>query len=121
MGTDDIGREFDAAVVPSEVAGAALAALADPTRREVLRLLTAAGGASATALAREMPITRQAIVQHLAVLDAAGLVVPARRGREVRYGLRTAGVAAAGAWLAALTREWEAHPAAETAPESPGS
>ena len=52
--------------------GPVFAALADPTRRSVLTRLATQGAASATALARELPVTRQAVVQHLAVLDAAG-------------------------------------------------
>ena len=51
--------------------GPVFAALADPTRRSVLTRLASGGSASATALARELPVTRQAVVQHLAVLDAA--------------------------------------------------
>ena len=44
--------------------GPVFAALADPTRRSVLTRLAARGSASATALARELPVTRQAVVQH---------------------------------------------------------
>ena len=65
--------------------GPVFAALADPTRRSVLTRLAADGAASATALARELPVTRQAVVQHLAVLDAAGVTRAHRHGREVRH------------------------------------
>ena len=59
-------------------------ALADPTRRELLGRLAAQPSATATELAHELPVTRQAIVKHLQSLGAAGLVAPTREGREVR-------------------------------------
>ena len=85
---------------------AALAALADPTRRDLLERL-AQGEASATVLARELPISRQAVVQHLGVLDAAGLVHSARHGREVRWSPRPDGLIAAAAWLTGIAAEWD--------------
>jgi predicted transcriptional regulator len=61
-------------------------ALADPTRRQLLDLIgELPGGASASALAVRLPITRQAVSQHLAVLEESGLVTRARCGREVVY------------------------------------
>ena len=64
------------------------AAVADPTRRRLLDVLLAHGEATATTLAGELPVTRQAVAKHLAVLDRAGLVEGRRRGREVRYAVR---------------------------------
>ena len=61
------------------------AAVADPSRRGVLDLLLAAGEATPTSLARDLPFTRQAVAKHLAVLERVGLVEPRRAGREVRY------------------------------------
>jgi hypothetical protein len=55
------------------------AAVADPTRRRLLDVLLARGEATATALAAELPVTRQGVAKHLAVLDRAGLV-EGRRG-----------------------------------------
>ena len=63
-------------------------AVADPSRRRVLDLLVANGPATATALAAELPFTRQAVVKHLSILERAGLVEGRREGREVRYGIR---------------------------------
>jgi DNA-binding transcriptional ArsR family regulator len=88
-------------------AGEVLAALADPTRRQLLDRLATHGAASATVLAKEFPVSRQAVVQHLAVLDAAGLVGPSRHGREVRYGLHPDRLKATAAWLTALAGRWE--------------
>jgi DNA-binding transcriptional ArsR family regulator len=58
------------------------AALGDDTRWAILARL-GEGPASASALAREFPISRQAIVKHLEVLRAAGLVETEQRGREL--------------------------------------
>jgi DNA-binding transcriptional ArsR family regulator len=58
------------------------AALGDDTRWSILARL-GEGPASASALAREFPISRQAIVKHLEVLRAAGLVETEQRGREL--------------------------------------
>lgn len=60
------------------------AALGDETRWSILVAL-GGGDASASALAERLPVTRQAIAKHLAVLEGVGLVEPARLGREVRY------------------------------------
>lgn len=84
-----------------------LAALADPTRRQLLELLAAQGGVSATTLAEDLPVSRQAVVKHLAVLDAAGLVSGQRVGREVRYAVRPAALDATARWMAALAADWE--------------
>ena len=55
------------------LAGQVFAALADPTRRAILAALAAGGPATATDLAGRLPITRQAIAKHLALLAGAGL------------------------------------------------
>ncbi|HXH34270.1 MAG TPA: metalloregulator ArsR/SmtB family transcription factor [Plantibacter sp.] len=60
------------------------AALGDETRWSILEAL-GEGDASASALAERLPVTRQAIAKHLAVLQAVGLVEPLRVGREVRF------------------------------------
>jgi len=84
------------------------AALADPTRRRVLRLVAERGPASATTLVRELPVSRQAIVKHLVVLRRAGLVVGQRQGQEVRYGLRPEPLGEAAEWLAEIGASWDA-------------
>ncbi|HYZ01085.1 MAG TPA: metalloregulator ArsR/SmtB family transcription factor, partial [Candidatus Binatia bacterium] len=62
-------------------------ALADPTRRRVIAHLSARGPGSATEIAEDLPVTRQAVAKHLAALEEAGLVESERRGRERRYRL----------------------------------
>jgi DNA-binding transcriptional ArsR family regulator len=83
-------------------------ALADPTRRAILAELAATGPATATDLANRLPITRQAIAKHLALLTGAGLVTaePGER-RRVRFRLRSAPMQVAQQFLAALARDWD--------------
>jgi DNA-binding transcriptional ArsR family regulator len=83
-------------------------ALADPSRRAILAELAARGPATATDLAVRLPITRQAIAKHLALLAEAGLVTaePGER-RRVRYRLRSAPMRVAQQFLAALARDWD--------------
>ncbi|MCR6486545.1 metalloregulator ArsR/SmtB family transcription factor [Amycolatopsis sp. OK19-0408] len=84
-----------------------LAALADPTRRHLLDLLAEHGQATATTLAGGLPVSRQAIVKHLAVLDAAGLVESVKVGREVRYAVRAEALDTTARWMAALAADWD--------------
>jgi DNA-binding transcriptional ArsR family regulator len=84
------------------------AAVADPTRRRLLDVLLARGEASATTLAAELPVTRQGIAKHLAVLDHAGLVEARRQGREVLYSVRPVELDAATRWMAQVAAEWDA-------------
>jgi DNA-binding transcriptional ArsR family regulator len=90
------------------IAAQVFAALADPTRRAILAALAASGPATATDLAGHLPITRQAIAKHLALLTEAGLVMaePGER-RRVRYRLRSAPMQVAQQFLAALARDWD--------------
>ena len=91
----------------AETVDSVLAALSDPRRRQLLDLLSEQGEATATTLAGRLPVSRQAVVKHLAVLDAAGLVSASRAGREVRYAVRTAAVDATARWMAALAAGWD--------------
>jgi DNA-binding transcriptional ArsR family regulator len=76
----------------------ALAALADPTRRQVFERL-AAGPRSVSDLADGLPVSRPAVSQHLKVLREAGLVTVEKRGREHLYGMRPDGLAGLREWL----------------------
>ncbi|MER7752135.1 metalloregulator ArsR/SmtB family transcription factor [Kitasatospora sp. NPDC097643] len=100
VGAADDGQE-------EESGAAVLAALADPTRRRILDALASRGAATATTLAAELPITRQAVVKHLAVLDQAGLVTAHRIGREVRYEPAPPVLAATARWMAGLADAWD--------------
>jgi DNA-binding transcriptional ArsR family regulator len=93
---------------PEAVAEQVFVALADPSRRAILAELASTGPATATDLAARLPITRQAIAKHLALLAEAGLVTaePGER-RRVRYRLRSAPMQVAQQFLAALARDWD--------------
>jgi ArsR family transcriptional regulator, cadmium/lead-responsive transcriptional repressor len=86
---------------------AVFAALADPTRREVIRSLAAEPGLTASRLAGDLPVTRQAVSKHLAALSGAGLVEARREGRETRYVLTPAPLAGAMEWMTAVGAEWD--------------
>jgi DNA-binding transcriptional ArsR family regulator len=89
-----------------------LGALADPTRRQVLEALAAQPPASASALARELPISRQMVLKHLVVLQESGLVSSARAGREVLFQVRSAPLAETADWLSSLAELWDSRLAA---------
>lgn len=85
----------------------ALDALADPTRRRIVAWLSEDGPATATELARRLPMTRQGVARHLEVLGAAGVVRAAREGRDVRYRLQPGPIIAAAGWMAAAAAGWD--------------
>lgn len=82
-------------------------ALADPTRRQLMSWL-ATRPSTATELSGRLPITRQAIAKHLAVLDEARLIARERQGREVRYRLEAERLGAVTAFVNAVSARWEA-------------
>ena len=85
-----------------------LEAVADTSRRRVLDLLLTHGETTPTALAEELPFTRQAVAKHLAVLDRVGLVEGTRRGREVRYSVKPEHVDRAARAMARVAARWDA-------------
>jgi DNA-binding transcriptional ArsR family regulator len=87
--------------------GAVFEALADPTRREVVRRLARDGPATATELAGELPVTRQAVAKHLATLAEAGLVSSVGQGRETRVSFTPQPLADAVSWMADVGRQWD--------------
>ena len=86
---------------------AVFAALADPTRRQVVQALADGGAATATELAGRFPVTRQAVVKHLSALGEAGLVAGQREGREVRYRLTPGPLNEAVSWMATVGAQWD--------------
>ncbi|MCU1523820.1 MAG: putative HTH-type transcriptional regulator YuzN [Microbacteriaceae bacterium] len=82
------------------------AALGDETRWSILAAL-GEGDASASALAGRLPVTRQAIAKHLAVLQGAGLVEPVRVGREVQYRVLGSQLSETARWLDTIGAEWD--------------
>jgi DNA-binding transcriptional ArsR family regulator len=83
------------------------AALADPTRREVLELVALGRARTATELAAELPVTRQAVAKHLAILEGARLVDSAREGRTVRFHATPAPLTDAMTWMAEVGGRWD--------------
>ena len=83
------------------------AAVADPTRRRVLEALLDRGEATTTTLAEGLPVTRQAVAKHLAVLNRVGLVAGHRRGREVRYAVRPKRLDDAAEAMARVAAQWD--------------
>lgn len=82
------------------------AALADPTRRQVLGLLAEGRPLSASALAGRLPVTRQAVVQHMAVLQQSGLVSSRKVGREVLFSVRPEALTLTASWMTRLAETW---------------
>lgn len=92
----------------SEVDDALWSALGDPTRRQLLDLLLSGGPNTATSLSNQLPVTRQAVAKHLAVLDRSGLVRAVEVGRERRYRIEQAQFARAVAQLHRVSATWDA-------------
>lgn len=88
-------------------AAAVFDALGDPTRRELLAAVGRNGPVTATELAGERTVSRQAIVKHLQLLTAAGLVTAEKVGREQRYVVTAAPLDDAARWMASVGEAWD--------------
>jgi DNA-binding transcriptional ArsR family regulator len=99
--SDEAGRAAGAANVDR-----VFTALADPTRRQILQLLAEGRPLSASALASGLPVTRQAVVQHLAVLQQSDLVSSRRSGREVLFSVEPAALTLTASWMTRLAETW---------------
>lgn len=94
--------------MPADIDDDLWAAIGDPTRLRVLDRLLADGPATASGLSRGLPVTRQTIAKHLAVLTRTGLIHPDPVGREVRYVVDPDQFARACAQVARVSRAWDA-------------
>lgn len=81
-------------------------AIADPTRRHMLRLL-AENEMPIAAIVDRFPITRTAVNKHLHVLSDAGLVVSRRIGRETRYQMRATPLVEVKQYVAFFEQYWD--------------
>jgi DNA-binding transcriptional ArsR family regulator len=82
-------------------------ALADPTRRRLLVTLSASGPATLSELSADMPVSRQAISKHLALLQDAGLVIGRGEVRGRRYQITPAQLADAMGWIVDVGAGWD--------------
>ena len=103
---DDRARGISAAS-SDDRAGAVFGALSDPTRRALLTTIAAHPAATATELASQLPISRQAVLKHLGALTEAGLLDRERSGREVRYRFTPAPLSDAVDWMTSVGGEWD--------------
>jgi DNA-binding transcriptional ArsR family regulator len=92
---------------PGDRAGAVFGALSDPTRRALLAAIASQPQATATELAAELPISRQAVAKHLTALGEAGLIEHRRTGREVHYRVTPAPLSDAVSWMAEVGGQWD--------------
>jgi ArsR family transcriptional regulator, cadmium/lead-responsive transcriptional repressor len=96
---------------PGDAPSTVFSALADPTRRRLLSAI-ADHPATATELAGELPISRQAVVKHLNTLAHAGLLERERDGRDVRYRVTPEPLSDAVGWIAEVGGQWDSRLAA---------
>ena len=83
------------------------AALGDPGRRSLVQAVAERGSATATELAAELPVTRQAVAKQLGALADAGLLRATRAGRETRYEVTPEPLEDAVAWMVELGSAWD--------------
>jgi DNA-binding transcriptional ArsR family regulator len=91
----------------ADPAGAVFGALADPTRRALLATIADNPQITATELASALPISRQAVLKHLAALADAGLLDRERSGREVHYRMTPEPLSDAVSWMAEVGSQWD--------------
>lgn len=94
--------------IAADQLGATFAALADPTRRAIIRRL-AEGEASVTELAKPFAMSQPAISKHLRVLERAGLISRGRDRQRRPCRLETRPLAEANQWLETYRDIWEAN------------
>lgn len=82
-------------------------AVADPTRRHIIEALSQSGSATATALAADLDISRQAVAKHLVLLADAGLASSERVGRETRYHPQLDGLDPIAQWVTSVEGAWQ--------------
>lgn len=86
---------------------AVFTALSDPTRRGLLATIAAHGPVTATELAADLPISRQAVAKHLALLHEAGLLDRRRSGRETLFEARREPLRSVTDWVDSVSRQWD--------------
>lgn len=92
---------------PRKDVGFVFDALGDPMRRQLVARLGSLGETTPTELAGQLPISRQAVTKHLALLANAGLVSSRREGRRTIYRLTPEPFEHAVSWMAQVGAEWD--------------
>ena len=82
-------------------------ALGDRNRLRIVVRLSDVGPSSTSQVTQAVSVTRQAATKHLELLEAAGLVISSRRGRERIWTLQTRPLIDAGDYLSQLSRRWD--------------
>ena len=82
-------------------------ALGDPGRRSLVEAVASRGSATATELAAELPVTRQAVAKQLTTLADAGLMRATRTGRETRYEVTPQPLEDAVGWMIEVGAAWD--------------
>ena len=82
-------------------------ALSDPTRRHLYQALASDGPTTATALAADMEISRQAVAKHLGILSEAGMAASTKVGREMRFEARVEPLSEVESWIRTVESEWD--------------
>lgn len=92
--------------------GRVFAALGDPGRRSLVEAVAARGSATATELAADLPVSRQAVAKQLGALADAGLLRATRSGRETRYEVTPEPLGDAVDWMVSVGAAWDGRLAA---------
>ena len=87
-------------------------ALGDPTRLDIFETLARQGSGTATALAGDLRISRQAVAKHLSILQDAGLAIAQRVGRETRFEPQPEALHEVADWVSSVEHAWDARLAA---------
>ncbi|MBK6923400.1 MAG: helix-turn-helix transcriptional regulator [Deltaproteobacteria bacterium] len=102
-----MSRASGLSVAEARHAAPLFAALGDPTRLQLLQRLCRGGPGSIQQLSDKAEVSRQAIRKHLDVLEQAGLVRSARRGRECRWELQPRRLDDAHDYLERISKQWD--------------
>lgn len=84
-----------------------LAALADPTRRQIVEILSDGEDRSLSEITSHFGISRQAVTKHLTILNQAGIVVSERRGRDRNNRLQPDGLTSLREWFGYYSTFWD--------------
>lgn len=94
-------------MVSEDTVGPVLCALADPTRRQIVELLSSGEGLTISEITGHFGISRQAVSKHLDVLNGAGIVAFERQGRDRCNRLQASGFDPLREWFSHYSAFWD--------------